>query len=150
VNIGIALAIGNALPPWTLAASAALVGFAGYGISLTLFVVALRELGTARTGAYFSVARSFGALVTGSGGAADGVWRFASHRGTARARRTSMAVTPIRTRMMSITVTNMVPIGTVSNPTLIFTNISRRGMHMSTFRTSTIGMNTDRHRNTGF
>jgi hypothetical protein len=63
VNIGIALAIGNALPPWALAASAALVGSAGYGISLTLFVVALRELGTARTGAYFSVARFFGALV---------------------------------------------------------------------------------------
>lgn len=63
VNVGIGLAIGNTLPSWTLAASAAVVGFAGYGISLTLFVIALRELGTARTGAYFSVAPFFGALL---------------------------------------------------------------------------------------
>jgi len=63
VNIGIALAIGNMLPPWTLATAAAFVGFVGYGISLTLFVVALRALGTARTGAYFSVAPFFGALL---------------------------------------------------------------------------------------
>ncbi len=32
------------------------IGFAGYGVSLALFVIALRHLGTARTGAYFSVA----------------------------------------------------------------------------------------------
>jgi hypothetical protein len=39
------------------ASGASLVGgFLGYGLSLTLFVVALRTLGTARTGAYFSVA----------------------------------------------------------------------------------------------
>ncbi len=63
VSIGIALAMGTTLPSWTVAASAAVVGFAGYGISLTLFVIALRELGTARTGAYFSVAPFFGALV---------------------------------------------------------------------------------------
>jgi hypothetical protein len=37
------------------------VGFLGYGISLVLFVLALRHLGTARTGAYFSVAPFFGA-----------------------------------------------------------------------------------------
>ncbi|HEX2140575.1 MAG TPA: hypothetical protein VHG33_12785, partial [Woeseiaceae bacterium] len=34
-------------------AFAALVGFVGYGVSLVLFVLALRHLGTARTGAYF-------------------------------------------------------------------------------------------------
>ena len=39
------------------------VGFLGYGLSLTLFVVGLRTLGTARTGAYFSVAPLFGVLV---------------------------------------------------------------------------------------
>jgi drug/metabolite transporter (DMT)-like permease len=39
------------------------VGFAGYGLSLALFVVALRSLGTARTGAYFSVAPLFGVLI---------------------------------------------------------------------------------------
>jgi len=40
--------------------SAALVGFVGYGLSLALFVVALRHLGTARTAAYFSLAPFIG------------------------------------------------------------------------------------------
>jgi drug/metabolite transporter (DMT)-like permease len=39
---------------------AALVGFLGYGLSLTLFVVGLRHLGTARTAAYFSLAPFIG------------------------------------------------------------------------------------------
>jgi drug/metabolite transporter (DMT)-like permease len=56
VNIAIALFLGSAWPsPWQ-AAAAGLVGLFGYGVSLALFVVALRELGAARTGAYFSVA----------------------------------------------------------------------------------------------
>jgi drug/metabolite transporter (DMT)-like permease len=38
-------------------------GLAGYGVSLALFIVALRHLGTARTGAYFSVAPFFGAAL---------------------------------------------------------------------------------------
>jgi hypothetical protein len=63
INIAIAAFMGAALPPAPTVASAALVGFAGYGVSLTLFVVALRELGTARTGAYFSVAPFFGATL---------------------------------------------------------------------------------------
>jgi drug/metabolite transporter (DMT)-like permease len=63
VNIVIAVATGAALPaPWVIAA-AGVVGLAGYGISLVLFVLALRDLGTARTGAYFSVAPFFGALL---------------------------------------------------------------------------------------
>ncbi len=56
VNISIALSMGSAWPPAIEAAAAGLVGFLGYGVSLALFVVALRELGTARTSAYFSVA----------------------------------------------------------------------------------------------
>src|SRR5262249_55988116 len=56
VNLSIALASGAAWPPASQAAAAALVGFFGYGASLVLFVVALRELGAARTGAYFSTA----------------------------------------------------------------------------------------------
>ena len=40
-----------------------LLGFGAFGVSLTLFVVALRRLGTARTGAYFSVAPFVGAIV---------------------------------------------------------------------------------------
>jgi drug/metabolite transporter (DMT)-like permease len=63
VNIGIALAAGATLPSLSLSMAAALVGLAGYGVSLMLFIVALRELGTARTGAYFSVAPFFGAAV---------------------------------------------------------------------------------------
>ncbi len=63
VNLALALLIGSALPPWPGLAGALALGLAAYGISLTLFVVALRDLGTARTGAYFSVAPFFGALL---------------------------------------------------------------------------------------
>ncbi|CAH2895307.1 MAG: Permease of the drug/metabolite transporter (DMT) superfamily [uncultured Paraburkholderia sp.] len=58
------VAAGASLPsPGTMAAAMA-TGFAGYGVSLVLFVVALRHLGTARTGAYFSVAPLFGVLLS--------------------------------------------------------------------------------------
>jgi len=40
------------------------VGAFSYGASLALFVAALRELGTARTSAYFSVAPFFGAALS--------------------------------------------------------------------------------------
>ena len=40
------------------------MGFLGYGLSLALFVLGLRHLGTARTGAYFSLAPFFGAAVS--------------------------------------------------------------------------------------
>jgi drug/metabolite transporter (DMT)-like permease len=63
VNLSLALFQGAALPGIGILASAAAVGFFGYGISLVLFVVALRNLGTARTGAYFSVAPFFGAAL---------------------------------------------------------------------------------------
>jgi drug/metabolite transporter (DMT)-like permease len=64
VNISIALGMGAALPALPVIAQAATVGLAGYGISLVLFVLALRNLGTARTGAYFSVAPFFGAVIS--------------------------------------------------------------------------------------
>src|SRR5947207_8279542 len=44
--------------------SAGVVGLCGYGISLVLFVLALRNLGTARTGAYFSTAPFLGAVIS--------------------------------------------------------------------------------------
>jgi drug/metabolite transporter (DMT)-like permease len=50
-------------PSSGVVAGAALLGFASYGASLTLFVIALRHLGTARTGAYFSIAPFFGAVL---------------------------------------------------------------------------------------
>ena len=55
-NVAIAAASGAAWPGIAPAAIAAGVGLLGYGISLALFVIALRELGAARTGAYFSTA----------------------------------------------------------------------------------------------
>jgi drug/metabolite transporter (DMT)-like permease len=63
-NTGLALAAGAALPPTSSIGAAAVVGFLGYGLSLTLFVVGLRTLGTARTGAYFSVAPFFGVVIS--------------------------------------------------------------------------------------
>jgi len=63
VNLGIAFALGAHWPPWTPMLGAMLVGFLAYGVSLALFVVALRHLGTSRTGAYFSVAPFFGAML---------------------------------------------------------------------------------------
>ena len=44
--------------------AALIVGFLSYGVSLALFVISLRELGTARTGAYFSTAPFVGALLS--------------------------------------------------------------------------------------
>lgn len=61
VNTGLAFALGASLPSWPALAAAATVGFLGYGVSLVLFVLALRHLGTARTGAYFSTAPFVGA-----------------------------------------------------------------------------------------
>ena len=62
-NLGLALALGAVWPTAPVIVAAAVVGFASYGASLALFVVGLRELGTARTGAYFSVAPFFGAVL---------------------------------------------------------------------------------------
>ena len=59
-NTALALATGATLPARTVIERALLLGFAGYGLSLMLFVVALRTLGTARTSAYFSTAPLFG------------------------------------------------------------------------------------------
>jgi drug/metabolite transporter (DMT)-like permease len=62
-NIGLATLQGAAVPPVASAAGAAIVGFFGYGASLVLFVLALRHLGAARTGAYFSAAPFVGAAL---------------------------------------------------------------------------------------
>src|SRR4051812_30835500 len=63
VNLALALHLGGAMPAVIATAAAGVVGFLGYGVSLVLFIVALRHLGAARTGAYFSVAPFFGAAV---------------------------------------------------------------------------------------
>jgi len=63
VNLMLAIAAGSALPAASAIAAAGLLGLLGYGVSLVLFILALRGLGTARTGAYFSVAPFFGAAL---------------------------------------------------------------------------------------
>ena len=63
VNISLALGLGYAMPGAKAIAAAAGVGFLGYGLSLVLFVLALRHLGTARTSAYFGLAPFVGSAV---------------------------------------------------------------------------------------
>lgn len=62
-NVAIAVSLGAEMPDLPYVLAAGFVGFLGYGVSLALFVVALRGLGAARTGAYFSTAPFVGALV---------------------------------------------------------------------------------------
>lgn len=64
VSTILALLGGAELPPVTMVGASLIVGFLGYGLSLTLFVLALRTLGTARTGAYFSVAPLVGVIIS--------------------------------------------------------------------------------------
>lgn len=63
VNLGLALVLGAHLPAVLQLLGTMLLGLAAYGVSLALFVVSLRHLGSARSGAYFSVAPFFGALL---------------------------------------------------------------------------------------
>ena len=63
VNIGIALSLGASIPNPTTVGLAALLGLLSYGVSLILFVLALRDLGAGRTSAYFSTAPFVGALI---------------------------------------------------------------------------------------
>lgn len=63
VNTILAIAAGAGFPSPSVMVAAGVVGFFGYGISLALFVTALRHLGAARTGAYFSLAPFAGAAV---------------------------------------------------------------------------------------
>jgi drug/metabolite transporter (DMT)-like permease len=62
VNLALGVLAGGSLPAISPLVLAGVVGFLGYGLSLVLFVRALRELGTARTGAYFSTAPFLGTL----------------------------------------------------------------------------------------
>lgn len=64
INLALAFGLGAAtLPRAPIVAASLLVGFLAYGVSLTWFVLGLRHLGTARTGAYFSIAPFFGAVL---------------------------------------------------------------------------------------
>ena len=86
-NVALALVIGAAFPSPVRVAGALVLGFFAYGLSLVLFIVALRHVGAARAGAYFAVAPFFGSalaialgdpvtwwLGTAAGLMAVGVW----------------------------------------------------------------------------
>jgi drug/metabolite transporter (DMT)-like permease len=64
VNVAVAFLVGAKLPGVLTVLESGVVGFVCYGVSLTLFVLALRHLGTARTGAYFSLAPFVGAALS--------------------------------------------------------------------------------------
>ena len=62
-NICIAFALGIQLPASWVVPAALVLGFLSYGGSLVFFILALRHLGTARTGGYFSIAPFAGAVI---------------------------------------------------------------------------------------
>ncbi|MGO9556538.1 MAG: DMT family transporter [Syntrophobacteraceae bacterium] len=63
-NIFIAYLSGADFPAPLASFAAMFLGILGYGLSLVCFVVSLRHLGTARTGAYFSIAPFVGAALS--------------------------------------------------------------------------------------
>jgi len=64
VNLVLAASQGASLPAASGIALSGLLGLFGYGVSLVLFVIALRHLGSARTGAYYSTAPFIGAALS--------------------------------------------------------------------------------------
>jgi drug/metabolite transporter (DMT)-like permease len=75
-NLVLAAALGAALPAWPRMVQAMGIGLAGYGVSLVLFVLALRGLGSARAGAYFSTAPFIGAAIAVFGFGESGTLAF--------------------------------------------------------------------------
>jgi drug/metabolite transporter (DMT)-like permease len=63
VNTTLALFLGAVFSNVSAFIATMFVGLLGYGVSLVLFVLALRGLGAARTGAYFSTAPFIGAAI---------------------------------------------------------------------------------------
>jgi drug/metabolite transporter (DMT)-like permease len=64
INTSVALISGHRIDNGSILFAALLIGFFGYGMSLVLFIKALRLLGAARTGAYFSMAPFVGAIIS--------------------------------------------------------------------------------------
>ena len=62
-NLGLGLSLGGTFPALGAASGALALGFVGYGVSLVLFIYALRHLGAARTAAHFSTAPFIGAAL---------------------------------------------------------------------------------------
>lgn len=76
VDVLIAVSLGARLPSASLVGMAMGIGLLGYGASLVLFVLALRGLGSARTGAYFSTAPFMGAAIAILAFGERGSWAF--------------------------------------------------------------------------
>ncbi len=78
--IGAALSVllarltGEALPGWAAAAALLSIGAVGYGASLRLYLLAQRDLGSARTGSVFAVGPFAGALAAAAAGESFGGW----------------------------------------------------------------------------
>lgn len=64
VNLGLGWLAGATLPPLPIAIEAAVIGLCSYGLSLVLFIIALRHLGSARTSAHFGAAPFFGVALS--------------------------------------------------------------------------------------
>ena len=64
VNTGLAVLLGARGIPPDMAVAGAVIGFFGIGVSLVFFMLGLRHLGTARTGAYFSLAPFIGTALS--------------------------------------------------------------------------------------
>lgn len=63
-NLAIALALHVQFPQFTILLTAGALGFLSYGLSLSCFILALRHIGTSRTGALFSTAPFVGMLLS--------------------------------------------------------------------------------------
>ena len=63
-NTVLGLVLGAQIPAVPVIGGAMLIGLAGYGLSMAFFVLALRSIGTARTGAYYAIAPFVGALLS--------------------------------------------------------------------------------------
>lgn len=63
VNTAIALSIGQSLPSPPLLVVTGAIGLLNYGLALVCLVLALRYIGAARTGAYFSLSPFIGAAI---------------------------------------------------------------------------------------
>jgi drug/metabolite transporter (DMT)-like permease len=62
VSLLLAAAVGEGLPPLPLIGGALLLGFVSYGLSIVLYIISLRQVGAARTGAAFATAPFLGML----------------------------------------------------------------------------------------
>lgn len=63
-NLAIALFVGASFPQAILLIKIGLLGYFSYGLSLVLFIISLRLVGTSRSGAYFSTAPFLGAMIS--------------------------------------------------------------------------------------